>query len=388
MNRNPEPIPVTPTSPDCLVLTHGCASLVHTASGAALVDLELGFGAAFLGHSHDQVTAALQLQAGQLMSCGRNPTSRTAAVEALLSELLPLGMRPAGLCSTGMEVAEFAMRLAANHSGRKAFAGFARSMHGKSAMTAALCWPNAPLQPEALHRLPFVDEASEADILAALEAQLRTRTLAALFVEPIQGSNRAHEASVAFYDQVLALCRQHGTLSVFDETLTGLYRSGPAFYCNRLRAAPDVLLFAKSLGNGFPVASIALGADIAVRAEALPGSTFSANAMALAAVEGTLTAMAGLPMQQLVADIEAVVLAMAPALAAAGATLRGRGALWCIEFADAPRARRVHAAVRAGGLLLSCTDRAIRLVPAATIAPQTLREACDKIVQACVADPA
>jgi acetylornithine/succinyldiaminopimelate/putrescine aminotransferase len=302
------------------------------------------------------VTAALQLQAGQLMSCGRNATARTASVDALLSDLLPPGMRPAGLCSTGMEVAEFAMRVAARHTGRKAFAGFARSMHGKSAMTAALCWPNAPLQPEALHRLPFVDDASEADILAALEARLRTGTLAALFVEPIQGSNRAHEASLVFYDQVIALCRQHGTLSVFDETLTGLYRSGPVFYCNRLQSAPDVLLFAKSLGNGFPVASIALGAHIVVRAEALPGSTFSANAMALAAVESTLTAMAHLPMRQLVADIETTVLATAPALAAAGALLRGRGALWCIEFADAQRARRVHAATRAAGLLLSCTE--------------------------------
>lgn len=367
------------------MLLSGHGSQVRLVDGQTLLDLELGFGAAFLGHSHPGVTASLQAQAGQLLSCGRNPTARTAQVQALLSALLPAGMQPAGLYSTGMEVSEFALRVAAIHTGRSAYVGFGKSMHGKSAMTAALCWRNAPIRPEGLHLLPFVDELPEAELLSQLERLLHTRSIAALLVEPIQGSNFAHEASLGFYEQVLALCRAHGTLSVFDETLTGLYRSGPAFHCSRLRQTPDVLLFAKSLGNGFPVASIALRAGLSVSPGALPGSTFSGNALALAAVQATLEAMAALPMVDRVAAIEATVLAQQPALAAAGASLRGRGALWCIEFPSTERARRVHAATRAAGLLLSCTDRAIRLVPAATVSPADLQAACDKILQACQA---
>ena len=367
------------------VLVHGRGSQVQTADGQTLVDLELGFGASFLGHSHPLVTASLQLQAGQLMSCGRHPTHRTAPVQAMLSALLPGSMIPAGLYSTGMEVSEFAMRVAATHTGRTKFAGFTRSMHGKSVMTAALCWRNAPIQSDLLHLLPFVDEVSEGALLDQLESVLTSRKVAALFVEPVQGSNRAHEASTGFYEQVIGLCRTHGTLSVFDETLTGLYRTGPAFYCNLLNVLPDVLLFAKSLGNGFPLAAIALHSEVPVQAAALPGSTFSGNAMALAAVEGTLGAMQALPMGDLVAAIEARVLGMRPALAGAGATLRGRGALWCIELETADQARRAQAATWAAGLLMSCTDRSLRLVPAATIDSAVLREACDKIVQACMA---
>lgn len=306
-------------------------------------------------------------------------------MQTLLSALLPGSMVSAGLYSTGMEVSEFAMRVAATHTGRTAFAGFAKSMHGKSAMTAALCWRNAPIRPELMHLLPFVDEMPEDALLDQLEALLASRKVAALFIEPIQGSNHAHEASAGFYGQAIGLCRMHGTLSVFDETLTGLYRSGPAFYCRGLNALPDVLLFAKSLGNGFPLASIALHPEVLVQAGALPGSTFSGNAMALAAVEATLGAMQALPMGDLVAAIEAMVLGMRPALAGAGVTLRGRGALWCIELETADRARRAHAATRAAGLLMSCTDRSLRLVPAATIDSALLREACDKIVQACLA---
>ena len=381
--RQPQYQPVTSANPASMVLTQGAGSLVQTTDGRTLVDLELGFGAAFLGHSHPQVTAALQSQAGQLLSCGRNATSRSAQVDALLAAMLPAGMRPGGLCSTGMEAAEFAMRIAATHTGRSEFAGFARSMHGKSAMTAALCWANAPLRPNSLHVLPFVDDAGEAAILQSLAERLSTGRVAAMFVEPIQGSNRAHEASIGFYEAVIHLCRQHGTLAVFDETLTGLHRTGPAFYVNRLSTAPDMMLFAKSLGNGFPVASLALDARVRVRPEALPGSTFSANALALAAVEATLTAMAGLPLAARVAAMETTVLAMRAALQAAGATLRGRGALWCIEFDEPSRCRGVHAALRAAGVLVSCTDRAIRLVPAVTIEPALLEQVCQKIVHAC-----
>ena len=146
-----------------------------------------------------------------------------------------------------------------------------------------------------------------------------------------------------------------------------------------------MLLFAKCLGNGFPVSSLALGEQVEIRSEALPGSTFSGNPMALAAVEGTLTAMATLPMGDRVAAIEGIVRSTLGGLQDRGATLRGRGALWCVEFSDKLRMQRVHGAVRNAGLLVTGTDRFIRLLPAATIEPQLLQESCEKIAYACTA---
>jgi acetylornithine/succinyldiaminopimelate/putrescine aminotransferase len=172
-----------------LVLTHGDGSLVHTDDGRVLVDLELGFGAAFLGHNRPEVTACLRDQAGRLMSSGRHGTGRLARIQAHLDRLLPKGLQLAGVYSTGMEVAEFALRIAATQTGRREYVGFARSMHGKSTMTAALCWNNAPLQPGGLHVLPFVADAAPADILHALRALLANKRLAAVLMEPIQGSN-------------------------------------------------------------------------------------------------------------------------------------------------------------------------------------------------------
>jgi acetylornithine/succinyldiaminopimelate/putrescine aminotransferase len=356
---------------------------VHTTDGRALLDLATGFGAAFLGHAQPDITAKLREQAGRLLSCGRQPTEGQPRVEALLSALLPPGLRPAGLYSTGMEVAEFALRVAATHTQRGEFAAFAQSMHGKSAMTAALCWPNAPVQPGNTHVLPFVSQAPEPQILAELERLLATRRIAALLVEPIQGSNAAHEASAGFYRRAIDLCHEHGTLCVFDEILTGLHRTGARFYFELLQRTPDVVLFAKSLGNGFPVSSIAVADRIRIVPACLPGSTFSGNPLALSAVEATLTVMSAIPMAQLVANIERIVQSTLEPLRREGVTVRGRGAFWCLEFDQRERMQRVHAAIAEAGILATGADRFIRLLPAATIEPRTLEDACGKIARAC-----
>lgn len=365
------------------VLLRGAGSRVYTEDGRTLVDLTMGFGAVFLGHCRAEVTAGLQEQAGRLLSSGRIPVPGTSRVDSLLSALLPQGLRSGGLYSTGMEVSEFAMRVAATHTGRGEFAGFARGMHGKSAMTAAMCWPNAPLRPGNAHVLPFVAQAEEGDILDALLRLLATKRIAALFVEPIQGSNAAHEASPDFYRRAMDLCREHGTLCVFDETLTGLHRTGTTFYFELLQRQPDMLLFAKCLGNGFPVSSLALAEHIPIHPGALPGSTFSGNPMALAAVEATLKVMGTLQMNERVAAIEATVRTTLDRLHERAITLRGRGALWCLEFSDRARMEAAHAAIRDAGLLVTTSDRFIRLLPAATIEPRLLEESCETIARAC-----
>lgn len=367
------------------VIAGGEGSHVLTRDGRRLVDLSMGFGAAFLGHAHPAVAECVRRQAGALWSSGRLATPARERVEGMLAAILPAGMRLAGLCSTGMEAAEFALRVAAAHTGRTEFAAFARSMHGKSAVTAALCWENAALRPGGTHTLPFVDTAGEEEILAALERLLATRRLAALLVEPVQGSNGAHEATPAFYGRALALCHRHGTLCVFDEILTGLWRTGARFHADGLGARPDLLLFGKSMGNGFPVSALAVRKGIAIGAAASPGSTFSGNALALAAIEGTLAAMGGLDMARAVAALDAAVRDAHGALRAAGATPRGRGALWCLELDPRIDGARATRRILDAGMLVTSAGRFVRLLPAATMEPGLLAQCCAGIAGACAA---
>ncbi len=363
-------------------ISHAAGSIVHATDGRSFIDLTIGFGAVFLGHAHPHVTQRLHDQVSRVWLCARSPTPAASEADERIRTLLPAGLKPGGLYSTGMEAAEFAMRLAAHHSGRSEFAGFARSMHGKSGLTAALCWQNALIPQDRVHILPFVDQVGEDELLGLVAQRLAGGRIAALFVEPIQGSNGGHEASADFYNRVLALCRDAGTYCVFDEILTGLYRTGRRFYVDGLATRPDFLLFAKSMANGFPVSSLAVRTDLAIAAPALPGSTFSGNPLAATAVAATLEAMAALPMADRVAAIDRTVREGFGGHGPDAITLRGRGALWILEVGPRIQVPRMHAAITASGLLVSSHGRCIRVLPAATIDLGVLSDACAKIVAA------
>lgn len=364
-------------------ILRGEGSTVHTRDGRALTDLACGFGSVFLGHAHPDIVAPVQDQLARIWSGGSYPTAIQEEARSLIADLLPPGFRPCGLYSTGMESVEFALRIAASHTGRNHFVGFACSMHGKSTLTAGLCWENASIGSDRAHMLPFIGSVPEADILDRLATLLATGTIAAVLVEPIQGSNGCLRASPWFYRQLIELCRQHGALSIFDEILTGLYRSGPRFCAEMLGASPDVMVFAKCLGNGFPVSSVAVLDHIPLRPGALPGSTFASNSLAAAAVVATLRLMQRLPMQELVADIELVLEQALHPCRLAGIGVRGSGALWALELGShvemVPLLQEIHQRV-----LVTAQRQFIRLLPAANIEPGVLLAACEHVTSACI----
>lgn len=364
-------------------IVRGDGSTVHTRDGRALTDLACGFGAVFLGHAHPDIVAPVQRQVGLMWSGGSYPTAIQEQAKGLIAELLPTGFRPCGLYSTGMEAVEFALRVAASHTGRNQFVGFARSMHGKSSLTAGLCWDNASIGSNRAHMVPFIDTLPEADILDRVATHLATGMIAAVLVEPVQGSNGCLRASAGFYQQLVELCREHGVLTIFDEILTGLYRSGPRFRAETLHASPDVLIFAKCIGNGFPASSVAVLDHIPLLPGALPGSTFASNSLAAAAVVATLQVMQRLPMRELVADIERGLQQALERCRLAGIGVRGSGALWALELGShvemQPLLQEIHQRV-----LVTAQGRFIRLLPAANIEAEALLAACQHITSACM----
>ena len=69
-------------------------------------------------------------------------------------------------------------------------------------------------------------------------------------MEPIQGEGDVICPPEFYLDGVIALCREFGVLSIFDEIQTGLGRTGSLFACSDCAAPPDMLLLAKALGGG------------------------------------------------------------------------------------------------------------------------------------------
>ena len=143
-----------------------------------------------------------------------------------------------------------------------------------------------PLLP-GCERVPFGD-------LARLEAELRTKDVAAFIVEPIQG--RMVTLPPAGYLQAAQeLCRRYGTMFVLDEIQTGLGRTGKWFALEHWGLEPDFVLVGKALSGGYmPVAAMVTSREIYQKAVGtlercyVHQSTFGRNRLSMAAGLATL----------------------------------------------------------------------------------------------------
>lgn len=366
-----------------LVVDRAANELVFDRDGKPYIDLFTGCGTTFLGHAHPQIVAAIQKQTERVWITGKLPTDVYERSKTLIEGYFPASHRMICMYSTGMETAEFALRVARVKTGRSRVIGFDRCMHGKSMATAYLGWQNELVKLPDFVRLPFLPEVSEDQILEQLAMHLAGEDVAAVFIEPFQGSGGGHIASPAFHQQLASLCSKHGTLLVVDEIFTGFHRSGPAFVFESLGITPDIVLFGKALGNGFPVSAAVARTSISVTNPMLPGSTYAGNPLAAAVIVGTLEQMAAMEMTAKVAEIERTIRAELAPLDGRLA-VRGRGALWVLEIAPPVNVINVANRIFRGGVLVSPTSRFIRLLPAATISMDRLSQACGIVRDACL----
>jgi acetylornithine/succinyldiaminopimelate/putrescine aminotransferase len=366
--------------------------LLFDEAGRSYIDLFSAHGTAWLGHAPHRVAAAVAAQLQAVWNIGglRFPLF-TRACE-LVDSYFPPSHGLCALYSTGMEAAEFAIRFARAVTGRRGAIGFQRGMHGKSLATSVLTWDNRDgMQVPDFIRLPFVGECGESDILEQLTAELATGMIGAVLVEPLQSSGGGHMASPGFYREVHRLCTAHDALLVFDEILTGFFRTGTLFFFSELGFVPDVVLIGKALGSGFPVAGVVAPRCHPPTAAMLPGSTFAGNPLACAALVATLEELGRRDLPALVAAIEQAIVTILGPLRGGGA-LRGKGALWVLELPAATDTLALVKRIYRQGVCVGYTGRQLRILPAATIAPDRLAQACvivrDAVNWACHDAPA
>lgn len=344
------------------------------ADGRAYVDLNMGYGSVWLGHGHERVVQAVHAQLASYAAPGFLPHPAYERAAAALLPYLPSSHELGGYYSTGMEAMETALRAARAHTGRHHVAGFAGSTHGRSALAAALSAPDAALPLPFVHRLPPLS-APAAVLERALRDLLARVDLSALVVEPVQMTAGGHALGGAAAATLIGLARERGVTVVFDETLTGLHRCGPALWCDRLPEPPELIVLGKGLANGLPAAAVVKARGYAWdRTRVKPGSTFANHPLTCAAIAATLEALSALDAPRRVADIARVVRAGLPLDG-----LRGEGALWSLALPDAARQAAFIDRLRSSGVVLSYYPGHVRLTPAVTVDLGLLADACRRV---------
>jgi 4-aminobutyrate aminotransferase len=237
--------------------------------------------------------------------------------------------------------------------------------------------------------------------VAAIEDDLFAKRLdpgsvAAIFVEPIQGEGGYVVPPAGYLRALRELCDRHGILLVCDEVQTGIGRTGRMFACEYEGIEPDVLLAAKGLGSGMPIGAIIAKASIMKWPPGAHGTTFGGNPVCCAAALATLDVVE----HELLPNVSKMgdrLLAGARRLQEKSAVIgdvRGRGLMVGIEFVKdratrepAPELPRdlVTRAFQKGLLLLGAGKSSLRLAPPLVVDEYDVDTAL-RIVEECLSE--
>ena len=351
-----------------LVLDHGQGCHVWDKDGKEYIDFLAGIAVNSLGYNHPAQVQAICEQAGKLMHCSNIfYTEIQAKAAKLVCEVS--GMDRVFFANSGAEANEGALKLARKYgTGRKAskfrIITAKMSFHGRT--MATLTATGQPHYQEGYAPLPAGYEYVPYGDLGALKA-LMDDDVCAVMLEPIQGEGGVHVPSADYLREVRELCTKYDALLIFDEIQTGVGRTGAWFEYMNVGVKPDVLTFAKGIGGGFPVGGFAVPEKLArVFKPGDHGGTFGGNALAMASVFATLTAIKAEGLVNAAREKGEYFLAKLEELAAKYPDkieeVRGRGLILGIETVK-PAAPILNSCLEQGIIVNVTVGNVVRLVP-------------------------
>jgi acetylornithine/N-succinyldiaminopimelate aminotransferase len=348
-------------------------------AGKRYLDFLSGIAVVSLGHSNPVIADAIAEQARSLVHVSNffaNTTATRAAVE--VSQLLHdagAGDGQVFFCNSGAEANEAAIKLARKFGGRgrHVVVSALGSFHGRT--LGALALTGQPAKHEAFQPMPEGFRYCEYGDIASLESMLDA-TVAAVFLEPIQGEGGVIPAEAEYMHAVQRVCRDRGILLIIDEVQTGFCRTGKWFGFEHFGIQPDAVTLAKGMGNGMPVGALWARRDVAaVMQPGDHGSTYSGTALATSAVRAVISEMK---------RIDAPALAvekgnrLRQGLQAMGRVdhVRGAGLLLGAQLVDGVECKDVVPALLDKGLIVNAVNATtIRLAPPLTVTDDEIDEA-------------
>jgi LysW-gamma-L-lysine/LysW-L-ornithine aminotransferase len=272
-----------------IALIRGEGAYLFDSDGRRYLDAMSNYGVAILGHADREYAAALNDQL-QTLATGHQSFYSDVRAELLseIAEIAPDGLTRYFLSNSGAEAVEAAIKFARVATGRPNLVAAKRGDHGRTlgalAATADQKYraPFEPLAPHATH-VSFND-------VDALAAAVDDQT-AAILLEPIQGEGGIWPASSEYLQSAREIATARGALLVADEIQTG-FRTGAPWAISASGVAPDIMVTAKALANGFPIGltmfTEAISGGIPSGAH---GTTFGASPLACRAAITTLRAL-------------------------------------------------------------------------------------------------
>jgi len=309
MARREAAIPRGPYHATPIFAAKAEGAVIEDVDGNRYIDFAGGIGCLNAGHRDGRVVSAIREQLEKYLHVcfSVTPYESYIAVAEKLNALTP-GKFPKKtfIVNTGAEAVENAIKIARAYTKRPAVICFEDAFHGRTLLTMSLTSKTNPYKtgfaPFAsdIYRIPYAYQyrsgggATAAGFARHLEDAFKrvvaADSVAAVIAEPVLGEGGFVVPPKDYFRILHETCRKHGIVFVADEVQSGLARTGKWFASEHFGIEPDLLVSAKSLGGGLPIAAVTGRAEI-MDAPVVGGlgGTFAGNPLscvaALAAIE-------------------------------------------------------------------------------------------------------
>jgi len=402
---------------DPIEIVSGKGCRVTDSNGRSYLDFFAGILTNMLGYDVPEVREAVerQLRTGVAHTSTLYLIRSQVELAEKIAELSGIANAKVFFTNSGTEAIETALLLATNARRSDQVLAMRNSYHGRSygatAVTGNRSWKNSSLSPVNVHylhgtdreRFPHLsDEAFLAFCADDLRQVLDTATatdVACLIAEPVQGVGGFTAAPDGLFTVYQEILDQHGILMISDEVQTGWGRTGEHFWGIQAHGVtPDIMTFAKGLGNGFAIGGVVADGGLM---DALPAngiSTFGGNPIATAAARATLDYLLAHDLQAHAHRVGRVLIdglrTAAERLPAAGG-VRGKGLMFAVDLVDpdtgAPSpslAGRVLEESKERGLLIGkggLYGHTLRMAPPLTLSADEARDGLGILVDSLTA---
>jgi 4-aminobutyrate aminotransferase/(S)-3-amino-2-methylpropionate transaminase len=393
-----------------VVIERASDAILLDIDGNQIIDLGSGIGVTGVGNSAQRVVDRVieQVQAFTHTCFTVAPYMNYIEVCEKLNAMTPGSHKKKSLLvNSGAEAVENAVKIARHYTKRPAIVVFEHSYHGRTNLTMALTAKNMPYKegfgpfaPE-IYRVPMPysfhwvgDQATITEdaidmVTHKIDKEIGAHNVAAILIEPIQGEGGFIVPPKGFLPALAKYSKDNGIVFIADEVQTGFARTGHMFAVEEEGVVPDMVVTAKGIAGGLPLAAVTGRAEVmdSVHASGL-GGTYGGNPIACAAALGAMETMEE---ENLVARAKHIGEILGTSLRELAkkypviGEVRGRGAMQAIELVEPgtknPNTAAMNAVVKycqsQGVLVLTAGtySNVVRFLPPLVITDELLKDA-------------
>ena len=372
-----------------VVIERASDAILLDIDGNQIIDLGSGIGVTNVGNAAQRVVDRVieQVQAFTHTCFTVAPYMNYIEVCEKLNAMTPGSHKKKSLLvNSGAEAVENAVKIARHYTKRPAIVVFEHSYHGRTNLTMALTAKNMPYKegfgpfaPE-IYRVPMPysfhwvgDQATITEdaiemVTHKIDKEIGAHNVAAILIEPIQGEGGFIVPPKGFLPALAKYSKDNGIVFIADEVQTGFARTGHMFAVEEEGVVPDMVVTAKGIAGGLPLAAVTGRAEVmdSVHASGL-GGTYGGNPIACAAALG---AMETIEEENLVARAKHIGEILGTSLRELAkkypviGEVRGRGAMQAIELVE-PGTKNPNTAAM-GAVVKYCQSQGVLVLTAGT----------------------